>query len=72
MYVSIIGSLAGISYWGPVGGHGLFTHDLNELREARMKSMPLTRGTVNAPVEAVPAPPESDHFILVHKKSEDK
>ncbi len=25
----IIGSLAATSYWGPVGGHGITSHDLN-------------------------------------------
>lgn len=25
----IIGTLAATSYWGPVGGHGIVTHDLN-------------------------------------------
>ncbi|KAJ7066476.1 hypothetical protein C8F01DRAFT_1218516 [Mycena amicta] len=31
----ILGSLAGITYWGPVGGHGLLSHELHVLREAR-------------------------------------
>ena len=25
----IIGTLAATSYWGPVGGHGIVSHDLN-------------------------------------------
>lgn len=28
----IIGTLAATSYWGPVGGHGLISHDLNIVR----------------------------------------
>ena len=28
----IIGSLAATSYWGPVGGHGLVSHDLQMVR----------------------------------------
>ncbi|KAF7308873.1 hypothetical protein MKEN_01087500 [Mycena kentingensis (nom. inval.)] len=31
----ILGSLAGITYWGPVGGHGLLSYELRLVREAR-------------------------------------
>jgi hypothetical protein len=31
----IIGSLAGISYYGPVAGHGLVSHDLQMIRAER-------------------------------------
>nr|GAT51719.1 predicted protein [Mycena chlorophos] len=31
----ILGTLAGITYWGPVGGHGLLSHELYLVREAR-------------------------------------
>ncbi|KAJ6622891.1 hypothetical protein B0H10DRAFT_2011909 [Mycena sp. CBHHK59/15] len=31
----ILGSLAGITYWGPVGGHGLLTHELDLIRDQR-------------------------------------
>ncbi|KAJ7072044.1 hypothetical protein C8F01DRAFT_1102310 [Mycena amicta] len=31
----ILGSLAGITYWGPVGGHGLMDHELREIRAER-------------------------------------
>ncbi|KAJ7080406.1 hypothetical protein B0H15DRAFT_787233 [Mycena belliarum] len=31
----ILGSLAGITYWGPVGGHGLLEHDLHLIRAQR-------------------------------------
>ncbi|KAJ7685700.1 hypothetical protein DFH06DRAFT_1159168 [Mycena polygramma] len=31
----ILGSLAGITYWGPVGGHGLLDHELRTIRDAR-------------------------------------
>ncbi|KAJ7286433.1 hypothetical protein C8J57DRAFT_1287642 [Mycena rebaudengoi] len=33
--LTILGSLAGITYWGPVGGHGLLSHDLELIRETR-------------------------------------
>ncbi|KAJ7171931.1 hypothetical protein C8R46DRAFT_1189974 [Mycena filopes] len=31
----ILGSLAGITYWGPVGGHGLLDHELRMIRDER-------------------------------------
>ncbi|KAJ7799839.1 hypothetical protein B0H14DRAFT_2387779 [Mycena olivaceomarginata] len=31
----ILGSLAGITYYGPVGGHGLLDHELHTIRDAR-------------------------------------
>ncbi|KAJ7788453.1 hypothetical protein B0H14DRAFT_3892432 [Mycena olivaceomarginata] len=31
----ILGSLAGITYYGPVGGHGLLDHKLHTIRDAR-------------------------------------
>lgn len=35
---SIIGSLAGTSYWGPAPGHGLLTAELTAIREERDKA----------------------------------
>ncbi|KAJ7193870.1 hypothetical protein GGX14DRAFT_576940 [Mycena pura] len=32
----ILGSLAGITYWGPVGGHGLMEHELELIRDQRV------------------------------------
>lgn len=65
---SIIGSLAGTSYWGPVAGHGLLTHDLDELREERVKLMPSKHGLIKGPLEAVPAPPESEYFTVIKNR----
>ncbi|KAJ6624141.1 hypothetical protein B0H10DRAFT_2430957 [Mycena sp. CBHHK59/15] len=31
----ILGSLAGITYWGPIGGHGLLARELDQVREER-------------------------------------
>ena len=31
----IIGSVAATSWWGPVGGHGLVSHELDELKQQR-------------------------------------
>lgn len=64
----IIGSLAGCSYWGPVAGHGLLTHDLDLLREERKKYLPEQQETVPGNIEAVPADESADHYTLVHKR----
>ena len=68
MGVSIIGSLAGTSFFGPVAGHGSLSHRLVELREERRRLMPVQSGHVPGSVEAVPAEPEADHFVRIHKK----
>lgn len=65
---SIIGSLAGTSYWGPVAGHGLLTHDLDLLREERKRTMPIRQGVVQGPIEAVPAGPNADGFTRIHRR----
>jgi len=65
---SIIGSLAGTSFWGPVAGHGFLTHDLDELREERKKMMPTSYGIIQGPIEAVPAGVEADHYTRIHKR----
>ncbi|KAF8163643.1 hypothetical protein B0H34DRAFT_696218 [Crassisporium funariophilum] len=65
----IIGSLAGTSYFGPVAGHGLITHDLDMIREERRKSMPVMHGTIEGPFEAVPAGEAADHYTRIHKQA---
>ena len=37
----IIGSLAGTSYYGPVAGHGLLSHDLDIIRAERQVFVPI-------------------------------
>ena len=69
---SIIGSLAGTSFWGPVAGHGLLSHDLDLLREERRKMMPVRQGTVQGPIEAVPAGMDADNFTRIHKRDMSK
>ncbi|KAF5358204.1 hypothetical protein D9756_001276 [Leucocoprinus leucothites] len=64
----IIGSLAGCSYWGPVAGHGLLSHDLDLLREERKKYLPERDGFVPGNIEAVPAGNTADHYTVVHKR----
>ncbi|OCH92086.1 hypothetical protein OBBRIDRAFT_773995 [Obba rivulosa] len=64
----IIGSLAATSYWGPVGGHGLASHDLALVRLERMKRMPEREGVVPGEIEAVPAPEDADAYVIIRKK----
>jgi hypothetical protein len=73
--LSIIGSLAGTSIWGPVAGHGFLTHDLDELRKERRQTMPTSYGRIEGPIEAVPAGVDAEYFTRIHKrdvKSEEK
>ncbi|KAM5532947.1 hypothetical protein V8D89_013413 [Ganoderma adspersum] len=63
----IIGSLFATSVWGPVGGHGLISHDLNMIRAERKKRAPEGEGLVHGEVEAVAAPEDSDHYVVVKK-----
>ena len=41
MGTCIIGSLAATSYWGPVGGHGVVSHDLNMVSVLRLRASTL-------------------------------
>ncbi|KZT02324.1 uncharacterized protein LAESUDRAFT_730310 [Laetiporus sulphureus 93-53] len=65
----IIGSLAATSYWGPVGGHGLVSHDLNMIRAEREQKQPEREGFVGGDVEALPAPENGDSYVVIKKKS---
>ncbi|KZT27332.1 hypothetical protein NEOLEDRAFT_1130863 [Neolentinus lepideus HHB14362 ss-1] len=65
----IIGSLAGTSFWGPVAGHGLLSHDLNMIRAERKRVQPERTGTVAGDVEAISAPDDADVYVVVRKKS---
>ncbi|TFK36366.1 hypothetical protein BDQ12DRAFT_633986 [Crucibulum laeve] len=67
----IIGSLAGTSYWGPVAGHGLLSHDLEYLREERRKHMPEKHGEVPGQIEAIPAGEKASNYIRIHNKETD-
>ncbi|KAG9318658.1 hypothetical protein JVU11DRAFT_751 [Chiua virens] len=64
----IIGSLAGTSYWGPVAGHGLLSHDLTLIREERKKYKPEGAGVVAGDIEAVEGDPTSDAYVVVRHK----
>ncbi|KAI0780399.1 hypothetical protein BD413DRAFT_1201 [Trametes elegans] len=64
----IIGSLAATSYWGPVGSHGLTSHDLNMIRAERKQHQPEKEGKVAGEIEALPAPEDADKYVVVKKK----
>ncbi|CCM04713.1 uncharacterized protein FIBRA_06900 [Fibroporia radiculosa] len=65
----IIGSLAATSYWGPIGGHGLISHDLNMIRAERKQKQPESAGLVSGDIEALLAPEDSDAYVIIRKKS---
>jgi hypothetical protein len=65
----IIGSLAGTSYWGPVAGHGLLSHDLEMIRDARKQVEINKQGKISSgEVEAIGAPEDADHYVIIRKK----
>ncbi|KAF9469374.1 hypothetical protein BDZ94DRAFT_1244303 [Collybia nuda] len=64
----IIGSLAGTSYYGPVAGHGLVSHDLDMIREERKKMLPQRSGVIPGDLEAAPAGEQADAFVRIHRK----
>ncbi|KAJ3478713.1 hypothetical protein NLI96_g9572 [Meripilus lineatus] len=64
----IIGSLAATSYWGPVGGHGLVSHDLEMIRSERKQRFPANRGTISGDVEAFAGEAKDDHYVIVKHK----
>ncbi|GJE90793.1 DUF3429 domain-containing protein [Phanerochaete sordida] len=68
----IIGTLGATSYWGPVGGHGLVSHDLQQIRRERKSMHPDDRGRIPGNIEAVPAPPEADNYVIIKKKQNDQ
>ncbi|KAG6896818.1 hypothetical protein C0992_005859 [Termitomyces sp. T32_za158] len=68
----IIGSLAGTSYYGPVAGHGFLSHDLDLLREQRMKMLPQRSGLIPGDIEAAPAGENVDHYVRIHHKHQDE
>lgn len=69
---SIIGSLAGTSYYGPVAGHGLISHDLQLIRAERKKAQPERSGVVAGDTEALLAGDDSDNYVKITKKGEEE
>jgi hypothetical protein len=68
----IIGSLAGTSYWGPVAGHGLLSHDLELIRAQRKQSQTERSGVVSGNVEALPTGAEGDNYVKITEKHFDE
>lgn len=64
----IITTLGSISYWGPVAGHGLLTHDLELIRSQRVHGKPGGEGVVPGEVEAVSTGEAGDSYVLIRKK----
>jgi hypothetical protein len=70
--LSIIGSLAGTSYWGPVAGHGLLSHDLELIRAERKQSQTERSGIVPGNVEALLTGAEGDNYVKIREKHLDE
>lgn len=70
--ISIIGSLAGTSYFGPVAGHGIMTHDLDIIRMERKKHQTDRSGTVGGDIQALPAGEAADGYVRIEKKKPKK
>ncbi|KAF9645654.1 hypothetical protein BDM02DRAFT_3156813 [Thelephora ganbajun] len=66
----IIGTLAGISYYGPVAGHGLLSHDIQMIQDERRRRRPEVSGTVSGDIEAVSTGEAGDAYVQVRKKQQ--
>jgi len=64
----IIGTLAGISYYGPVAGHGLLSHDLQMIQNERRRRLPEASGMISGDIEAVSTGEAGDTYVQIRKK----
>lgn len=64
----IIGTLAGISYYGPVAGHGLLSHDLQMIQNERRRRHAETSGIISGDIEAVSTGEDGDSYVQVRKR----
>jgi len=64
----IIGTLAGISYYGPVAGHGLLSHDIQMIQNERRRRRPEVSGTITGDIEAVSTGEDGDSYVQIRKK----
>ena len=64
----IIGTLAGISYYGPVAGHGLLSHDIQMIQDERRRRRPEVSGTIGGDIEAVSTGEAGDTYVQIRKK----
>ena len=60
--------MAGTSYFGPVAGHGLLSHDLELIRMQRRELGTERSGVVGGDVEAIPSPEDADNYVTLKKK----
>ncbi|KAH8117136.1 hypothetical protein DFH11DRAFT_1579454 [Phellopilus nigrolimitatus] len=67
----IIGSLAGTSYFGPVAGHGIDTHNLNVIRSERKKHVTEGVGKTGGNLEALQNDEKADSYVSLKKKPEE-
>lgn len=64
----IIATLGSTSFYGPVAGHGLLTHDLELIRAQRKHVVPEVEGRIPGDVEAVPTGEEGDNYVQIRKR----
>jgi len=64
----MIGTLAGISYYGPVAGHGLLSHDLQMIKDERQRLRTERSGTITGDIEAVSTGEAGDSYVQIKKK----
>ena len=64
----MIGTLAGISYYGPVAGHGLLSHDIEMIQNERRRRRTEVSGTVSGDIEAVSTGEGGDTYVQIRKK----
>lgn len=65
----IIATLGSTSFYGPVAGHGLLTHDLELIRAQRKHVVPEVEGRIAGDVEAVPTGEEGDNYVQIRKRA---
>jgi len=64
----IIGTLAGISHYGPVAGHGLLSHDIQMIQNERRRQRTEVSGTIRGDIEAVSTGEAGDTYVQIRKK----
>lgn len=72
LHASIIGTLAGTSFLGPVAGHSATTHALEELRADRVRSRIETQGVTSGNVEALSTGEEGDSYVKIKKMASEE
>lgn len=68
--LSIIGTLASASYFGPYPGHGTAHHELDVIRNKRRLAHGDFSNEVNGLIEAIPAGEEAGAYVKIVKKKQ--